>query len=281
MKNIDISYCEDLVRKHDYYRYLITLFFSKEQRDHLIVLYAFHYEIAKIQEITSEPMTGLIRLQWWRDALDEIYDGKNIRNHQVVKPLNNTIRECNLKQSDFLSLIDARDLDVEFKQPSSIDELEEYCQNTASNLLLLSSKALGGESDLINQVAKHIGIAWGLVGVVRNLRFNALKQRIQLPTDLLSKYNISNEEIIQGENIDKTNKVVEELINCVISHINLTKKLKSEIPKNIRPLFLLDSITESFSKRIRKNDYNVFTNSIEEPVFPILAKLYWCGLLGR
>jgi phytoene synthase len=53
-------------------RYLSTLFASSNLRPALFALYAFDHEIARIRHIVREPMAGLIRLQWWRDALDAI-----------------------------------------------------------------------------------------------------------------------------------------------------------------------------------------------------------------
>src|SRR3546814_19441352 len=59
---------------------------SDRQREHLFALYAFNHEVAKTAEVVSEPMIGRIRLQWWRECLDGIYDGA-ARQHEVVQPL--------------------------------------------------------------------------------------------------------------------------------------------------------------------------------------------------
>ena len=51
-----------------------AMFADKTTRERLLLLYAFHYELAKVPELVSEPMIGAIRYQWWRDAITEIYD---------------------------------------------------------------------------------------------------------------------------------------------------------------------------------------------------------------
>src|ERR1700759_2884419 len=57
------------LRQHDRDRSQTALFAPAERRDALFALYAFNYEVARIRESVREPMLGLIRLQWWRDAL--------------------------------------------------------------------------------------------------------------------------------------------------------------------------------------------------------------------
>src|SRR3546814_8066529 len=81
-----LSPCGALVERHDPDRYLASLFAPEAQREDLFALYAFNYEVAKTAEVVSEPMIGQIRLQWWRESLAGIYEGR-ARQHEVVQPL--------------------------------------------------------------------------------------------------------------------------------------------------------------------------------------------------
>ena len=60
---------------------------DKEGRERLLILYAFHLELAKVPELVSEPMIGDIRYQWWRDAVAEIYETNSVRKHEITTPL--------------------------------------------------------------------------------------------------------------------------------------------------------------------------------------------------
>ena len=53
-------------------------------RPGLFALYAFNLEMARAPWVASEPALAAIRLAWWREALDEIYDGRPPRRHAVV-----------------------------------------------------------------------------------------------------------------------------------------------------------------------------------------------------
>src|SRR5688572_31872194 len=87
-----LSYCAREVRRADYDRFLTVLFAPPAARERLFALYAFNHEIAKVRETVSEPMLGQIRLQWWREAIATIYEGKP-RPHAVVDALAAAVAE--------------------------------------------------------------------------------------------------------------------------------------------------------------------------------------------
>ena len=62
-------------------RFLTALFAAAAEREALFALYAFNIEIAKTRETVSEPLIGQMRLQWWRDAIDEIFGDGPVRRH--------------------------------------------------------------------------------------------------------------------------------------------------------------------------------------------------------
>ncbi len=78
-----LSDCARLLRRYDYDRFLTGLFAPAGRREALYAVYAFNLEIARTREAVSEPMLGQIRLQWWREAIEEIYAGR-VRRHEVV-----------------------------------------------------------------------------------------------------------------------------------------------------------------------------------------------------
>lgn len=62
-----------LPRKHDYDHYLCTLLLPRAAQKAVFALRAFNVEVALIQDVVSEKGVGLMRLQFWKDALDKIY----------------------------------------------------------------------------------------------------------------------------------------------------------------------------------------------------------------
>ena len=62
----------DRLRAADLDRYLATLYAPAPARPALFALHALDLELAEVVRTTSESMVGLIRLAWWREALDRL-----------------------------------------------------------------------------------------------------------------------------------------------------------------------------------------------------------------
>src|SRR5476649_429847 len=74
------------VRRADPDRYFSALFAPAGVRQHLLTLYAFNHEVARVAETVRQPMMGEIRLEWWRETLDGARSGAP-RNHEVARAL--------------------------------------------------------------------------------------------------------------------------------------------------------------------------------------------------
>ena len=130
------------LRERDYDRYLALLFAPARAQGSLAALYAFHHEISKTAESVSQPMTGLIRLQWWRDAVTELYVGQ-VRAHAAVQALAATVKAHGLPRDALIAMIDAREQDLEETPFANKDALLSYCDATAGQLMRLCLRVLG------------------------------------------------------------------------------------------------------------------------------------------
>src|SRR5262245_53118326 len=74
------------VRAADPDRYFSALFAPAAARPCLYALYAFNHEVARIAETVREPMLGAIRLEWWRETVEQAGRGQP-RNHDVARGL--------------------------------------------------------------------------------------------------------------------------------------------------------------------------------------------------
>lgn len=171
-----LEYCALQVRTFDADRYLIAIAAPKEFRTALFALYAFNLEISKTRETVSEPMLGHIRLQWWREAIEGIYQGTP-RNHEVVQALAFVIQNYGLTRQYFEEMIDGREFDLEDRAPNDISELIRYAQQTSGCLLQLNAEVLNSDRNS----ADAVGIAWALIGLMKSIEFHRGQQRCYLP----------------------------------------------------------------------------------------------------
>ena len=153
------------IKRVDPDRYRAALLAEKTTCDQLLCLYGFHYELAKIPELVSEPMLGAIRYQWWRDCVDEIYTDKPVRRHEVATPLADMLRGGDVPRFWIDRLIDGRAHDIDPRPFEDIDAARQYCAETSGQLMQIALKIAGEDGDVL------LGQAWGLTGLARGYRF--------------------------------------------------------------------------------------------------------------
>src|SRR3954468_3290000 len=105
------AHCEALVRAADRDRFLAALFAPRERREALFALYAFNLEIARVREVVREPVSGEIRLQWWRDVLAGGGRGE-IEAHPVASALRASMARYGISTERLQAIIDARRFDL-------------------------------------------------------------------------------------------------------------------------------------------------------------------------
>src|SRR3954452_23234475 len=152
--------CEAAVRRADPDRYFSALFAPADKRPLLFALYAFNHELARIGETVREPMMGEIRLQWWREALEEAREDKP-RAHDVSRALFELFRRVELPASIFRAMMDARAFDFSPEPFANDAARDEYLDATSGNLMRLAARVLGA-GGAYDGLAREAGIVYGL-----------------------------------------------------------------------------------------------------------------------
>ena len=158
----------EALKKADPDRFRAALMADAQGRRDLLILYAFHYELSKVPDVTSEPMLGQIRYEWWREAVDEIYSGREVRRHEISTPLAELLLRTEMPRFWIDRLIDGRARDLDPQPFKDTDDAREYARQTSGQLLQIAVKLLGGTPD---DRLVQAGEAWGLTGLARSYRY--------------------------------------------------------------------------------------------------------------
>jgi phytoene synthase len=126
-------------------------------RSRLVALLALDLELARIPHTVSEPALAQMRLQWWREALDEARQGRAAA-HPVAQALAETGAAGCFSSDEVEALFAAYD-----SEPSSIPGIE--MRGAAHGGLALD--ALGIVDEPTRLATHHIGSAWALVSAMR------------------------------------------------------------------------------------------------------------------
>jgi hypothetical protein len=171
----DLAACAALVQKADPDRFAATLAARAAARDRLLPIYAFNVEVARAPWVTQESMIAEMRLQWWRDALEEIRAGGLVRRHEVVTPLALVLDDTGAALLD--QLIEARRWDI-YRDPfDDMAHFERYLAQTSGNLMQVAAQALGGCAP---EVAQDAGYALGLANWLKAIPALEAAKRVPL-----------------------------------------------------------------------------------------------------
>lgn len=265
-----LSPCAQQVKRYDYDRFLCTLFAHPEHREPLFALFAFNQEISKISQSVSEPMIGFIKLQWWREALEDLYNG-TMRGHDILKSLpHHTLSYASLED-----IITAREADMDEDQPATYEALLDYIKRTSCALFQLGSTITAPTSPEIQKASEHLGIAWALTGIMRAVKFPDTK-RILFPQD-----RVNGEEIRTGHRLEQVTPLAKEWVTLARNHIAEARQLRKHIPHASLPIFLPARLAELYLSRIEKAGYDLFHTDLEGKLTGAQLKLLGSAMVKR
>ncbi len=276
--NESAEYCLNEVRRHDHDRYLASLFLPAETRAHAFAFQAFNLEIARTREIVSEPLLGQIRLQWWRETIEGIYAGTP-REHPVVAALEAAIEACAIDQATLIALIDAREADLDDGPPPDLAGLEAYAEATSGALAMLVMKTTGGETTDCRDAAKDIGTAWALIGLARSVAFHARHQRLYIPEDLLTAYEVERRSLFDLKPSPALNNAVRRITDVAASRLARARALGKDMGKAQRRALLPGVLAGRQIARMEQAGFDPF--AFTEPAMSPVFRLTWSALWGR
>lgn len=192
------NHSQDIVSTHDHARYTISLFAKTfEMKQALWAIYAFNYEVAKTREIVSDTTLGLIRLTWWREALNMIYgkpteQKRNLDDHPILPELAAAITAFDLPFEQFDKILLGREFDLEDTQPQTLDGLLTYLDSTNAPLITLTAQICGLKisSDIQQSDINSLARASGLAGLLHAIPYHAQHQIVMLPSALIAKDDV-------------------------------------------------------------------------------------------
>lgn len=161
-----LAACADIVRRADPDRFRAAMAAPVEARARLLPLYAFNLEVARAPWASDEPLVAQMRLQFWRDVLVEIDEGKPARAHEVVRPLAEVMRAGGLAGETLDRLVVARWADVDRERFDTAEALDAYLAETGGTLMWASAQVLGAgyeREPAVRAVGKAAGLAAMLV----------------------------------------------------------------------------------------------------------------------
>nr|XP_015213196.1 PREDICTED: NADH dehydrogenase (ubiquinone) complex I, assembly factor 6 [Lepisosteus oculatus] len=264
------KYCLDLVRVRDYEGFICSLLMPVALRRSSIALRAFNVELAQVKDAVSQKTIGLMRMQFWKNAVEEIF--RDEPPHQpVTAELWRAVKKHSLTKRWLLRIIKEREKDLDDRAYRSLPELESYSENTQSSLLYLLLESLGVKDVHADHAASHIGKAQGIVTCLRATPYHSRRRRVYLPMDICMLHGVSQEDFIRGSGEQKVRDVVFDIASQAHVHLHHARSFSKNVPLNASPAFLQTVALEDYLERVRRVDFDVFHPSLQKrnPLLPL------------
>lgn len=205
-------------------------------------------ETALIAEHAKSDMLIMMRSQWWRDSINSAYRNQ-APDQPIIRALSSVMHgHAPLTRYRLQQIISVREQDMLRKEPlKTLQELENYAEGTASQLLYLQMEAGGfatspGESSSsgmrLHHAVSHAGKAVGMAALLRGTLHHAHNQKTYLPLDICEKNAVSPNAIAMGEMSPAVQDVIQELATVARGHLNAARAHSEVVPTGARQLLL-------------------------------------------
>ena len=156
----ELSPVAEFARRCDPDRFLCALFAPPERREALRAD-RLQPRARPAREAAKTPLIALMRLQWWREAVEHAAAGKPPRRHEVAGPLHSAITAGMLDAEDLLALADAREAEAEEAGIPTRSAFAAYLRGTAGGFAVAAGRLLGAAPALLPALQQAgAALAW-------------------------------------------------------------------------------------------------------------------------
>lgn len=201
------QYCQDKAAKSGSSFYYSFLILPAQQKRAIIALYAFCREVDDVVDECSDATIAAQKLQWWREEVQRAF--QNQARHPVGKELQWLKEHFNIHQELLEEIMDGMEMDLHYTGYKTFADLSLYCYRVASVVGLLSVEIFGYENRKTLDFARDLGMALQLTNIIRDLREDADRGRLYLPSEDMERFGVRPADFMQPKTSERMRKLLE------------------------------------------------------------------------
>jgi phytoene synthase len=266
------SVCRHIARssaKNFYYGFMLL---PARKRNALSAVYAF---MRHADDLSDDPgMTMSERRTKLTQFIDSYH--RSQRNGQTDDPVFLALRDSQQRYNIPMELLDllvaGTGMDVREEGEKSdaplvvyrsFDELYNYCYHVASVVGLVCIRIFGYRDPVAEQYAEHLGIAFQLTNILRDVKEDAAMGRTYLPQEDLARFGVSPEELSSGEPTEKLRPLLEfEAARAREFYLSAGRLLPLIDEVSQPALWAMVEIYRGILDRIELKNYDVYSERV-------------------
>ena len=238
---------------------LAFVLLPKPKRDAMSALYAFCREVDDVADEDSVPAEQRREeLSRWRADV-KLACKDQPPGFPVNVELRPVIQKYSLPFALFDELIKGCEMDLEIKRYEDFDQLELYCYRVASVVGLLSIEIFGYRRSAPREYAINLGKALQFTNILRDVRNDAGRGRIYLPLSELKRFNVSENDILEGRYSEQFRALAESIAARAKSFYSAAHAaLPPEDRRSMVAAELMGAVYWRLLNKLERAKFNVF-----------------------
>ena len=233
----------------------------KAKREAMYTIYAFCRHIDDIVDGDADMAEKQELLNAWREEMNNIYD-KKVPATEIGRRIYKNCMRFKLPKEEFLRLINSISMDIPNPlQAPSLDKFLEYCRGVAGVPGNLSLRIFGCQDEkIINELATNLGNALQITNIVRDVKEDAMSNRLYIPKEFLLQANITSTDpktVVVDKNLAKAREELAKLADdYFIKSEFLIQKLDK---KTARPVKMIAAIYRKYFKIMKNRGWEIIS----------------------
>ncbi len=190
----DQGYVTALTRTSGSNFYYSFLFLPRPRRAAIHALYAFCREVDDSVDAARDADEAARCVKQWREELNALYAGRPA--HPVTRSLVAHLRSYPIRRADLEEVIEGVAMDVAPRRYATWEELQVYCRRVASAVGLACIEIFGYQDPRARDYAVTLGLAFQMTNILRDVRADAGRGRIYLPTTEMSRFGCADADLV-------------------------------------------------------------------------------------
>lgn len=268
-------------REGEYDRYLAALLAPAPARDGLLALAAFASELGRVPLLAREPMMAEIRLQWWRDALEQ---PAAIRTgHPLADAVREVAAHYVLSPDLLVGMIEARSREASAEPIADDAALNARLWAIEGAQFVLAANIVGNAAALdFAPAAMVAGTAYGLARTIAGFSRTLARGRSPLPQTRLDAAGLSLDALFAGEDGAKVGAILADLAGEARKSLVTARQHVANLPRGFRVAFLPLALVELYLRTVQRAGIDPVRESADlSPLARVMriAAAHWLGRL--
>ena len=199
-------YCRRAVRESGSNFYYALWMLPPSRREAMFAVYSFCRAVDDVVDSGWPVDRASQELERWRQELTGCYEGWPA--HPITQALAGVVRTFSIPRALLDDLLVGMSWDLAARRYETFEELERYCYHVAGVVGLMAIRVFGCRRPESEQFAQHLGTAFQLTNILRDIREDAARGRMYLPLEDLKRFEVSAEAVLRGAASDRLRRLL-------------------------------------------------------------------------